>query len=164
MQGRVVHLRDDLRGEEHAHRDLEAGAAAKPTKYSVRPALLRQWDAFRREKASQVAGMALLFADECFDGGDVGVVADAGGVCTSGRIEMAPLGALPQLELLHGRGDGASLVVGEANGAAPGHVRRDGVGGVVGAPFERRSWRACGVGARERHGRSEGAGRVSCAL
>src|SRR5689334_10311354 len=97
--------RDDLSREEYAHRDLEARPPAKPSKHRVRPTVLREWDSFRGEKAREIAGVALLLADERFDGGDVCVVARPGRVCPRGRVQMASFGALSQLELLHRCGD-----------------------------------------------------------
>ncbi len=136
VQRRVVHLRDDLGGQEHAHRDLEVGAAAEPAKNDVRPALLRERDSFRYEKATEIAGVALLLADERFDGRDVGVVSRPGRVRTGGRVQMASLGAFSQLELLYRRGDGASFVVGKSNGARPGDVCRNCVRSIVRAPLQ----------------------------
>lgn len=121
-QGLVVDLGDDLGGDEDADRKLEPCQLAHEAEDRIGKGPLLARDALQAHEPAEISGVAVLLGDEETEGDDVVRIVRARGPPLGPGDQVFALGALAELELGDGRGDGLPLGVRELGAVGPGQV------------------------------------------
>ena len=119
VQGGVIHLRDDFRGNQHTNRHLEICEVPQPPKNAVRPGFAQPGNARQVEDPSQVAGVPMFFRNEEFDCFGVGGEAFPPAEFFSPPNQVFALGAFAQLKLLDRGGNGRQFRFVELGASPP---------------------------------------------